>query len=47
MLIIRFQLSVDNLLHRRHGEWDEGELTLPRGIPAGLGVAVLKRRKSS
>jgi iron complex outermembrane receptor protein len=33
---LRWKLSLDNLLHRRHGEWDEGELTLPRGIRAGL-----------
>jgi iron complex outermembrane receptor protein len=33
---LRVTGSVDNILHRRHGEWDEGELTVPRGLRIGL-----------
>ena len=33
---LRWTFTVDNLLHRRHGEWGGGELVLPRGVRAGL-----------
>ena len=33
---VRLKLSADNVLHRNHGEWDEGEIVLPRAIRAGI-----------
>jgi iron complex outermembrane recepter protein len=33
---LRLNVTVENVLHGRHGEWDEGELTLPRGVRAGF-----------
>ena len=33
---LRLNLTAENLLHRRHGEWDESEMTLSRGVRAGI-----------
>jgi iron complex outermembrane receptor protein len=33
---VRLHLSIDNLLHRHHAEWDEGGLVLPRSVRAGF-----------
>jgi iron complex outermembrane receptor protein len=33
---LRLNLTVDNLIHRRHAEWDEGELVQSRALRASL-----------
>lgn len=33
---LRLNLSLDNVAHARHAEWDEGELMVPRAVRAGF-----------
>lgn len=33
---LRLNVTLENALHGRHGEWDEGEMTLPRGVRAAV-----------